>query len=229
MTNPNIEQLTGKAQNHLNSCWSGSLIHAETLSSLERLRERASKAGFQLAIASSFRDYHRQAIIWQEKIQGKRPVYDDEGNLLDVSCLSDDEVLSAILRWSALPGVSRHHWGTDFDFYDASAIDDRYRLQLIPEEYQEGGPFSDLSQWLAEKVQGDDAEGFFFPYEKDLGGVAPEPWHLSHRPTARAFESLWSFDRFMAMLDEGIWPLEGAIRKRAKDIYHYYVAPAVRP
>ncbi len=227
MTNPNIEQLTGKVKNHLKSCWSGALVHADSLSSLELLRRRAQAEGFELAIASSFRDYHRQSKIWQEKINGKRPVYSDSGDLLDVSVMSEDELLSAILRWSALPGVSRHHWGTDFDFYDAKAVDEHYRLKLISQEYQHPGPFGELTQWLEQKVQQDDAEGFFFPFQQDVGGVAPEPWHLSHGPTAEAFESLWSFDRFVALLNGGLWPLEDVIRERAQEIYQYYVAPMV--
>ncbi|MCZ8486094.1 D-alanyl-D-alanine carboxypeptidase family protein [Vibrio lentus] len=30
---------------------------------------------------------------------------------------SEQQKLSAILRWSALPGASRHHWGCDFDVF----------------------------------------------------------------------------------------------------------------
>ena len=36
--------------------------------------------------------------------------------------LSPAERIEAILRWSALPGASRHHWGTDLDLIDAHAI-----------------------------------------------------------------------------------------------------------
>ncbi len=227
MTNPNIELLIGKAQSHLIRCWSGALVHADMLSSLERLNQRARDAGFELTIASSFRDFDRQTKIWQEKIDGTRPVYGTAGQLLDAKSLADDGLLSAILRWSALPGVSRHHWGTDFDFYDTNAIDQHYQLELVPQEYEDGGPFYELTQWLRRQVEKGDAEGFFFPYREDKGGVAPEPWHLSHGPTAGVFETLWSFELFMELLDSGVWPLEVAIRSRAKEIYHQYVAPAV--
>ena len=36
----------------------------------------------------------------------------------------------------------------------------------------------------------DDAEGFYRPYTGELGGVAPEPWHLSHHPSAELFQPL---------------------------------------
>ena len=39
-------------------------------------------------------------------------------------------------------------------------------------------------------INKDDAEGFYRPYTGELGGVAPEPWHLSHRPSAKSFQPL---------------------------------------
>lgn len=203
-------------------------MHRDMLSSLDRLKQRASAEGFELAIASSFRDFARQTTIWQEKIDGKRPVYSASGEPLDVSKMTEAEVLEAILRWSALPGVSRHHWGTDFDYFDSLAIDEEYRLQLVPQEYQESGPFGELTRWLKQQVQEGNAEGFFFPYLEGAGGIAPEPWHLSHGPSAKAFEALWSFDRFVELLDKGVWPLENAIRQNAEAIYQHFVMPAVR-
>ena len=204
------------------------MVHRDMLSSLDRLKQRASAEGFELAIASSFRDFSRQTTIWQEKIDGKRAVYSSSGELLNVGEMTDEEALDAILRWSALPGVSRHHWGTDFDYFDSLAIDEGYRLQLIPQEYQENGPFAELTGWLQQQVKDGNAEGFFFPYLESAGGVAPEPWHLSHGPSAKAFEALWTFERFIELLDKGVWPLENAIRQRAEEIYQYFVKPTVR-
>ncbi len=227
MTNPNIEQLTGMTRQHLTPCWSGALVHVDVLSSLECLRVRAQAAGFELTIASSFRDFDRQSLIWQEKIEGKRPVYCDAGSSLDVGAMGDDEVLAAILRWSALPGVSRHHWGTDFDIFDANAIAADYRVQLAPEEYLVGGPFFAFSQWLNQQVSDGHSEGFFLPYQNDSAGVAPEPWHISYAPVAEKFESLWSYDEFSRLLERGVWPLEASIRRQGSDIYRRFVAPAV--
>lgn len=228
MTNPNIEQLTGMTRQHLVACWSGALVHVDVLPSLQRLRARAKSAGFELAIASSFRDFDRQLLIWQEKIEGKRPVYDKAGALLEVGAMADDEILSAILRWSALPGVSRHHWGTDLDIFDASAIGADYRVQLVPEEYLVGGPFFEFSQWLNQQISDGDCEGFYLPYQQDGAGVAPEPWHISCAPVAKQFEGLWSYGEFSRLLARGVWPLEAAIGRRADEIYQRFVAPAVQ-
>jgi hypothetical protein len=84
--------------------------------------------------------------------------------------LTPAERVAAILWWSALPGTSRHHWGTDFDVLDAAAMPAGYKLQVIPAEYLEGGPFHRLTTWLDAHMG---AFGFFRPYTTDRGGVAP--------------------------------------------------------
>ena len=72
--------------------------------------------------ASSFRDFERQQLIWNCKFNGERKVHDDEGNLLDLALLDDWQKAQAILRWSALPGGSRHHWGTEIDIFDPDLL-----------------------------------------------------------------------------------------------------------
>jgi len=75
-----------------------------------------------------------------------------------------------------LPGASRHHWGTEFDVIDRATLPKGYVVQLVPAEYTAGGPFEKLGRWLDENLE---VRGFHRPYRRDLGGVAPEPWHLS--------------------------------------------------
>ena len=101
--------------------------------------------------------------------------------------LSDTDWLAAILRFSALPGTSRHHWGTDFDIWDRSTVTDGYAPQLLTSEYQQGGVFAEMSAWLDDQISADNAEGFYKPYDVDRGGVAPEPWHISYRPVAQGY------------------------------------------
>jgi LAS superfamily LD-carboxypeptidase LdcB len=94
------------------------------------------------------------------------------------------------MRFSALPGLSRHHWGSDIDVYDAAALPDGYRLQLTLAETQAEGPFAALHRWLDERIAANRSYGFYRPYAVDLGGIAPEPWHLSYAPLAQHYESL---------------------------------------
>jgi len=228
MTNTSLDQLIGRSEEHLCACWSGALVHRHMLPALERLRSRARAAGFDLAVASGYRSFDRQRLIWQEKVSGKRPLVDDFGQALTASQLSDDELLSAILRWSALPGISRHHWGTDVDVYDLAAMPAGYQLQLVPEEYQPGGPFAAFHQWLAALVEADDAEGFYLPYQYDHKGVAPEPWHISYAPLAHSFAPSWDRSLYDSLLNQQLWPLNEAIQSRAEEIFQRYVWPTVK-
>jgi LAS superfamily LD-carboxypeptidase LdcB len=105
--------------------------------------------------------------------------------------------VAAILWWSALPGASRHHWGTDFDVMDLAALPPGYRIQVVPAEYQAGGPFHRLTTWLDAHMH---AFGFFRPYATDRGGVSPEPWHLSYAPLALAAQRTLSPARLREVL-----------------------------
>lgn len=158
-------------------------LTAATVTAYKAMREAAAKAGIDLAIASGFRSFQRQLAIWNNKWMGVTPILDGNSQPLDAAQLSDEQKLWAILHWSALPGASRHHWGTDFDIYDPRpfAHTDR-RLQLIPDEYEHNeGPCYQLHQWLMQHAP---QYGFFLPYAQYHGGVAREPWHLSYRPEA---------------------------------------------
>lgn len=143
---------------------------------LMALINAANDVGFNLTIASGFRDFHRQKDIWERKFNGKTTILDAQSQPLNWADLTEKERLFSILRWSALPGASRHHWGTDLDVYASNLLPDDSQLQLEPWEYLDGHqtPFYD---WLRVNLS---TFGFFFPYRKDLGGVAPEPWHISH-------------------------------------------------
>ena len=166
------------------------LANEAVATALSRLMIRAQKSGFELSVASGHRDYGRQLAIFNAKMRGHRPVYADTGALISKQSLTGSDWLHAILRYSALPGTSRHHWGTDFDIWDPSAVPVGYALQLQPNEYGEDGPFAQLSSWLTALIDRDDAEGFYRPYTGELGGVAPELWHLSHRSSAKLFQPL---------------------------------------
>ncbi len=175
-------ELTGRARSHLvpleePRC----LLHAAVVHPFLAMRAAALQEGIVLEPASSFRDFDRQCLIWNEKFRGERALLDRQGRPLDAAALSPAERAEAILCWSALPGASRHHWGTDLDVYDRAALAEGERPQLLPEEYAVGGPSARLDAWLAAHAA---RFGFFRPYGASRGGVAPEPWHISHAPTA---------------------------------------------
>jgi len=178
----------GLSEEHLVSIAPDLRAEGETATAFQALGRRAADRGFELHIASAFRGYDRQVRIINDKWTGARPVTDGEGRLLERNQYDDQEWLNLILRFSALPGTSRHHWGTDLDIWDASTVDEDYRLQLAPSEYGPSGPFFEMTRWLDELMAADDAEGFFKPYAEDRGGIAPEPWHISYRPAALKYQ-----------------------------------------
>lgn len=163
----------------------GARLHADAVGAFRALREAALDQGFELAILSGFRSFDRQLSIWNRKVRGDLPVLDSDGRPLDVAELAPRELALAILRWSALPGASRHHWGTDLDVYDARARPQGYEVELTPAEVDAGGMFAPLHEWLDGRIAEGGAFGFFRPYDRDRGGVAPERWHLSYAPIAR--------------------------------------------
>lgn len=182
------KQLTGQVLSHLTQLSDNIYLHKQVLPAFNSLQSAAQKAGFNLQIASGFRSFERQLVIWNNKFSGKTRILDKNENILITEQLSEVEKLFAILHWSALPGASRHHWGTDFDIYDPNLLPAGKNLQLTPSEYTHGGYFFELNQWLSENMQFFD---FYRPYQKYNGGVAIEPWHLSYLPIAQyALEQL---------------------------------------
>jgi len=203
------QQLTGREDSHLVDLPCGNRLQAEAARAFSRLQAEAAEAGFALTIASSFRSYERQRAIWNGKASGQRPVHDDSGRNVELASLSRGEQLRAILRYSAIPGTSRHHWGTDLDVYDAAMLPTDYRLQLSPGEVAPGGLFDPLHRWLDERMAAGESQGFFRPYAQDRGGVAPERWHLSFAPLARACEAQLTSDLLLSCweCDQGEEPL----------------------
>lgn len=178
----NVGELTGQARSHISAVSDPEcLLHAHVVTPFLNLRRAAERDGIDLVPMSSFRDFARQMAIWNGKFNGERPLYDAMGTLIDAGALTPAERVDAILLWSALPGASRHHWGTDLDLVDRSAPAAGYQIKLTRAEFAPGGPFARLDQWLEAHAA---RFGFFRPFRGVCSGVQPEPWHLSFAPIA---------------------------------------------
>jgi LAS superfamily LD-carboxypeptidase LdcB len=174
-------------------------LHTDVIAPFLMLQMAARGAGFDMQIVSGFRSFERQLAIWNGKANGSRAVLNERSQIVDMTLLSDADQALAIMRWSALPGCSRHHWGTDFDIYDAAAVDSDYEVQLIPEEVSAGGAFAPLHEWLDRYLESGSSGGFFRPYAADRGGIAPERWHLSYAPVAGQYEAAFSLQTLTAV------------------------------
>jgi LAS superfamily LD-carboxypeptidase LdcB len=223
-----VDQLTGRVRSHLTDLSDPRCtLHREVVRPFLAMRAAAAADGIDLVAFSSFRDFDRQLAIWNGKFRGERPLQDRAGGPLDVAALSPAEKVTAILWWSALPGASRHHWGTDFDVLDGKALPYGYQLQVVPAEYLPGGPFEKLTRWLDEHMH---AFGFFRPYSTDRGGVSPEPWHLSHAQVAARAQRQLSLDALKGVLADA--PIEGkdaVLEALARNYSSYVVNVDVAP
>jgi LAS superfamily LD-carboxypeptidase LdcB len=210
-------ELTGRSTSHVVAINElDCSLHVEAVTSLLAMRAAAKKNGIDLRVRSAFRDFDTQLLIWNRKWRGERPLLSRTGQPLDAAALTPDERLDAILIWSAIPGGSRHHWGTEFDLIDAAAVTPGYQVQLIPEAYASDGIFAKLYSWLEANAR---RFGFYRPYRTDQGGVSPEPWHFSYAPVSLRAMELLSLTMLRRVLEQSEIDGRPQILARLPEIY----------
>lgn len=220
-------QLTGRVADHVVAVAEPRCtLHAAAVEPLLALCRAAARAGFELQVVSSFRDFAQQCRIWNSKYRGERPVLDRRGRPLDVATLAPYRRVEALLCWSALPGASRHHWGTDLDIVDGRVLATGYRPRLEPAEYRRGGPFAALSDWLGQHVH---RYGFYRPYPRSGTGVGAEPWHLSYAPIARGALAGMTLELLAAAIRGAGIEGEAEILARLPTIRRRYVLAVAPP
>lgn len=147
------------------------------------MRAAAGRDGIDMVPIASWRPFEAQARNWNRKFAGQATLYDCQGRPRDHGALAPPEIVRAILCWTGLPGATRRHWGTDIDVFDRAAQPPGYRTKLLPDETAPDGVYARLHGWLDANAA---AFGFFRPYRTHRRGMCPEPWHLSHAPSAEA-------------------------------------------
>ena len=148
-------------------------LRKETAQAWEVMHEAAREDGIDLTIVSSTRNFERQKQIWENKWLGRSLT--QNVNLAE-SGLNDFEKAERILKYSAMPGTSRHHWGTDID------------INSIEEDFFETEEGEKLYLWLLNNAH---TFGFFQPYtmkgKNRPTGYEEEPWHWSYAPLSDIF------------------------------------------
>jgi len=129
----------------------GGYLRKESYIAFVKMSDAAKKDGIKLVIISATRNFDSQKQIWENKWNGKTLV--DGKNLTTIK--SPEERARIILRFSSMPGSSRHHWGTDMD------------LNNLNNSYFESGEGLKIYKWL----QAHAAEyGFCQPYTSKSTG-----------------------------------------------------------
>jgi LAS superfamily LD-carboxypeptidase LdcB len=213
--------VTGRATTHVREVIElQCVLNLQAAHALLAMRREARLAGIELTVVSAFRDFNHQIAIWRQKFNGERPLLDRFGVALDRAQLYESVLIDAILTWSALPGASRHHWGSEVDVIDAAALAAGARAQLAPAEYAPGGCFERLSGWLDSNMR---RFGFFRPYATDRGGVQPEPWHLSYAAVSRPALAVLSLEVLREALEQADMPGRETVLERLPELYQRYV------
>ena len=164
-----LEIIIGKSQSNL----VGDSIRLEvnTYKAFKKMEAAAKRDGIYLKIVSAYRGFERQKLIWNNK-------YEKFTN--DFS-LEPEKAISEIIRFSTLPGTSRHHWGTDIDIIDGNFPDEEN--VLVSEKFEKDGLFYKLKNWLDNNSEN---FGFYLTYtnDKNRKGFEFEPWHYSYKPVS---------------------------------------------
>jgi LAS superfamily LD-carboxypeptidase LdcB len=201
------------------------LGHPEAIKALLELQALAERDNQPFQVISSYRSYEQQQSIWNRKYQGKLTVLDANETAVEIESLNSLEKIHAIMLYSALPGASRHHWGTDFDIFPSIAIENGHPVQLVASEFNAQGVAADFEQWLKNILPSTE---FFRPYDKFQNGIASEPWHISYYPLAKNALKQLTQEQLLAMLLDDLAGKE-TICANIDSLYKKYIANICMP
>lgn len=146
-------------------------LRKEALAAFGRMQNAAQKDGVALIIVSATRNFDQQKVIWENKWNGNTLV---EGR--NISQIESEEKTRLIMRYSSMPGTSRHHWGTDID------------LNSVENSYWKSGNGLKIYSWLKTHAP---EFGFYQPYTNKSAtkrlGYEEEEWHWSYQPLSEYF------------------------------------------
>ena len=191
----------------------------QSAQALMQLQTQAEREHLTLRVCSAYRSVARQYEIFSAKYHGLRPVLDKDERSLNLKGMSAQEKIQAITYFSALPGLSRHHLGTDFDVYALNLLPPGQRLELTCREYAPGSYFYPLGQFLKAHSA---SCGFIQPFCSPSWKGGREPWHLSYQARADALlkgfklETLLEF--YQLFDDELVAPLVAYARTHYRDL-----------
>ncbi len=132
----------------------------EVNTAFDEMAKAAQKAGISLKVVSGGRNFEMQKSIWERKWKSRRPNFK-----------SDMETALDILKFSSMPGTSRHHWGTDLD------------INSVDPAYFAAGKGKVEYEWLKKNAA---SFGFCQTYDNksvsNRTGYSEEKWHYTYMP-----------------------------------------------
>lgn len=152
----------------------GLYLRKDVYEAFKIMYQHALDDSIRLQIRSATRNFNYQKGIWERKWNGSELVEGGE-NLAESTSDSVERALK-ILRYSAMPGASRHHWGTDID------------LNNFENSWFAAGEGLDIYNWLKAHAA---EHGFCQPYTAGRPhGYLEERWHWTYMPVSVALTQL---------------------------------------
>lgn len=126
----------------------------------------AEKDGFTIRIVSSYRTFNHQNLIWTRKYKRYK-----------AKKLTSKQAIANNIKYTAIPGSSRHHWGTEIDVVNGRIKTSRYPLNT--RNYHGYGIYKNFREWMDANAY---KYGFYQVYTNDHNrkGFKYEPWHYSY-------------------------------------------------
>ena len=141
----------------------GYYLREEAFDAFKLMHAAARKDKVKLIIRSASRNFDYQKRIWNRKWQEKHKSFPDPKSRVE-----------NILKYSSMPGTSRHHWGTEVD------------LNSFNNGWFTYGKGLKLFKWMNENAG---KYGFHRPYTAKNSqrptGYNEEKWHWSYTPLSK--------------------------------------------
>ncbi len=156
----------------------GMQMDTEAYEAFLRMHAAAKADGISLTIISAWRSFDRQKTIWEDKWNGRQAL---SGNIRATGIADPAARAREILRYSSMPGTSRHHWGTDIDINNLN--NSYFSTDKGKQEYE----------WLRNNAA---RFGFCQPYtslgERNNMGYEEEKWHWSYMPVSGIYLNVYN-------------------------------------
>ena len=131
----------------------------------------AKKSDMNIRVVSSYRSFNHQNLIWTRKYKRYRS-----------RNLSSQQAIQYNIRYTAIPGSSRHHWGTEIDVVNGSIKTSKYPLNT--KNFHGYGIYKSFREWMDSHAH---KFGYYQVYTNDhqRRGFKYEPWHYSFAELAK--------------------------------------------
>lgn len=137
----------------------GMYLHKDSYTAFKKMFFAAKKCGIDLKLISTTRSFAYQRGIWERKWRSA-----------DYSSFPESKRCLEIMKYSAMPGASRHHWGTDIDLND------------LNNSHFKSGKGKEVYEWMVAHAS---EYGFYQPYTSKINGrtgYEEEMWHWTYLP-----------------------------------------------